>query len=204
MGEKTSRLMKRLIYTRLITVLIIGISCGMGTEATTASEAKYIIKNFPGFLSIVFFASSVFGMCQFLLSKIRTKVAMWVPVVFDLIMVPLIFVLFFYQEYFYMLTITVLTEALSGIFYMNRNNTIVDRFKNITSIKNFFNLKASIFAGGQLLGYALSYIMIHYLDIDFIIVYLISIISWSPTLLILIYENIIITRNKDENKSSTQ
>lgn len=188
--------MKQLIYTRLIISLVIGIACGMGAEATTASEAKYIIKDFPGFLSIIFFASAIFQACQFLLSKLKTNLAIWLPLSFEIILLPTTFILFYIHQYFYMITVAVLAEAIAGIFYMNRSNIITDKIKNLTNMKHFFNLKASLFAGGQLGGYFISYLLINYLKMEYIHIYLLSIIIWTPTISILLYENLILNKEK--------
>ena len=178
-----------LVITRLSTAIFIGMSVGIGAEATTSLEAQYIIKDFPGFLSILFFTTTILSCFQFLLSKISKKLTLWVPVVFDFITLPLIVLLFLSHQYFYLILTTSICEAIGSVFYLNRKNYIIDVIKNKCDMKHFFNWMASLFAIGQLAGYLISFSLIKLELISFINLYMLAFLVWSPTLLILIFEN---------------
>ena len=182
-------IINRIVLLRYITAIIIGLTVGMGAEATTAMETKYIISVVPGILSMIFLVTSLISVFQFVMTKLSFKWSLWAPVIYDLITIPIVFILFLYQQYLYMLIFQIGSEAISSTLFLNRKNKIVEYIKEHYKMDKFFNMITSLFALGNILGYILSYSLIK-LGVQFETLWICDFIVWVvPIFPILFYEN---------------
>ena len=180
---------KRIVRLRYTTAFIVGLTVGIGAEATTALEAEYIISVIPGILSVLFIVTSVISSLQFVMTKLSLKWSLWIPIVYDTLTLPVIFILFFYKLYLYMIVFQLASEAVSSTLFLNRKNKITECIKEHYQMDKFFNLITSLFAFGNILGYSISYILIK-VSVKFEIIWLCDILVWAiPIFPILFLEN---------------
>jgi MFS family permease len=170
--------------------------CGIASESFMKLQNDYIIDEFKGALSLLFMVTTILSVFQFLLNKIKDKHSLWIPVILDLFMLPIIFILFFNEEFFLMICVILLTEGFISVLFLNRKNLIIHKISKITNIKKFMNSSASFFAIGQILGYIVSMLMLKYFEFSYKIVYFVSMIVWLPCVCILFYENYLILKKE--------
>ena len=180
---------KKIVRLRYTTAFIIGLTVGIGAEATTALEAEYIISAIPGILSVLFIVTSVISSLQFAMTKLSLKWSLWIPIVYDILTLPVIFILFFYKLYLYMIVFQLASEAVSSTLFLNRKNKITECIKEHYQMDKFFNLITSLFSFGNILGYSISYAMIK-AGIAFETIWICDFVIWIvPTFPILFLEN---------------
>lgn len=186
---------KNLIYTRYLISFIVGLTMAIAAESATALEAKYIIKRLPGFLSCFFIITSCLGILQFILTKVKIKYAIWIPLLIDIITVPFILILFFNNQMFIMLIFTIFTEVFTSLFYTNRKNIVSELLKSKCKLNKFYNYAMSLFSLGSVIGYLVSFYLIK-IGVSFEIIWISSLLLWfPPTTSIIVYENIVILIN---------
>lgn len=152
------RIVKTLVMLRYTVSFVIGVTAGIGAEAVTALETKYIIAKMPGILSTILFGSAILRSFQFLTTKMTLKQSIWVPAIFDACLLPVIMTLFLTGYYFEAIVLQIMSESISSCLFLNRKNRIVETIKHHYKMDKFFNLMASLFSIGNIVGYLSSYI----------------------------------------------
>ena len=186
--------MKKLQRLRLLTRVCIGLTAGMMAEPFTSMKTIYVINNWPGLLSIMFFVSSVIGCLQFTLSRLNLRKSIWFPIWFDAVIISLVSYLFFNQQYLYCIGTIILVESITSVLFVNRANRILEIIKHGNDLGKFYNMQASLFSGGMLVGYLISFLLVK-LGISYENIWFIGYMSWViPMYPILFFENKIIMK----------
>ena len=100
----------KLIYTRYIISFIIGIIMGTSVESFSSMINRFIIIDHTGLLSTLYLIVAVIGCLAFLTTKINIKIAIWIPIIFDILTIPVIIYLMINGLWFYALILNIFGE----------------------------------------------------------------------------------------------